>query len=898
MKLLTRIKSLSNSTVFAHLIFWPWNLLFILLLIYSQVEGHGWMFEIIKEVAYGLMPLDWGVYCLLFFTIPIICSILAIVKFHSPAKQLFRLFYGVEVPLMLICLFRLFILRELTGATAQLVVLLTIAMIFFFIEMFIGIEKKSKVLSWIQMITHSCMLLIGVYFGIILAFYAIPLAANLIIGFFQFEWLEHFFITGFWMFLFLIFFLLTSTLFIAFPLSLIRLYTAAFKRKFNQFKVEKNPRLAWIMVVSVIAINIALYIFLNTNQPQQQAFLLLANPSTTIEEKQKIIDKKEDIRDGLLNAYLSEYRYLSPLEKNNHIQELYRSSFNLSSNTARLVQNVYNIFMLPFLYDGDTYADKKKAEELYESFFDAPLQKNEKESIKHAINATWDRDGIEAGLLNIDEQKVLITQQKISTIEHGDWAEIEIYESYQNQTFEQQEIFYYFSLPENAVITGLWLSDNDSIPKKYTYNVSTRGAAQKVYKQQVQLRMDPSLLEQIGPYQYRLRIFPLLPKTKKHNEKNYREYHIEKAPLLHSWFSYKILVNDNNEWELPQLVEKRNVFWNNETIVLINKEETKHNENAPWLPTSIIPIKKPIRQSHLSLLNDSILIKVSPFFQRGIGIKEKNMAFIIDQSYSMHEHVEALTKAIELANNMHLNKKNTLDIYLCGHEPKQISFDHFYQQLKQEKNATINYGSTQTVEMLLQFDSLRKGKEYDVLFMLTDEGCYELSHNDTATFKTSSPLFMVHLGGKLPQAYNDHLLHVLQHNGGNSTTSLENALDQFSFFCEKKLNPSLLAYNNQYIWKKDSTLQNSSDTAFDDIAARVLINDEMQKSEEDNVAYYDKIHAIAKRNGIVSPLSSIIVLVTEAQLKALEEAEKENDRFDREVETGKENTTATHNPFN
>jgi putative PEP-CTERM system integral membrane protein len=46
----------------------------------------------------------------------------------------------------------------------------------------------------------------------------------------------------------------------------------------------------------------------------------------------------------------------------------------------------------------------------------------------------------------------------------------------------------------------------------------------------------------------------------------------------------------------------------------------------------------------------------------------------------------------------------------------------------------------------------------------------------------------------------------------------------------------------------------------------------------------DAIHAAAKRYGIVTPYSSMIVLVNDQQRQELEQAEQQSDRFNREVE--------------
>ena len=47
--------------------------------------------------------------------------------------------------------------------------------------------------------------------------------------------------------------------------------------------------------------------------------------------------------------------------------------------------------------------------------------------------------------------------QEATVTENGDWGTIKIHERYENATPEDQEIFYSFSLPESAAITGLWL---------------------------------------------------------------------------------------------------------------------------------------------------------------------------------------------------------------------------------------------------------------------------------------------------------------------------------------------------------------------------------------------------------------------------------------------------------
>ena len=59
----------------------------------------------------------------------------------------------------------------------------------------------------------------------------------------------------------------------------------------------------------------------------------------------------------------------------------------------------------------------------------------------------------------------------------------------------------------------------------------------------------------------------------------------------------------------------------------------------------------------------------------------------------------------------------------------------------------------------------------------------------------------------------------------------------------------------------------------------------------------DYLQNTAKDAGIVSPYSSMIVLVEDWQQKLLDKAEQESDRFDREVETGEELLSSPKAPF-
>ena len=186
------------------------------------------------------------------------------------------------------------------------------------------IVSQKKTIQVIQKIGHTLLLIIGLYVAIVLAFYTIPAIWSILKFFFSFEWLDIFYNignllkSGFFVILFGVFFGLTSTLFLFLPIAIIWLYSFAFIKTYR-FKIPYGD----IMIASTLGVNILLFIFLNGEQPQVSTFQLLEGEMN----KAEFYQKENAIKKGLLNAYLSSYRYLSSDEESNSIKELYKKCF-------------------------------------------------------------------------------------------------------------------------------------------------------------------------------------------------------------------------------------------------------------------------------------------------------------------------------------------------------------------------------------------------------------------------------------------------------------------------------------------------------------------------------------------------------------------------------------------
>ena len=179
-------------------IFWGWNLIFIITVYLGILPYIG--IPLVLATFDGDIALD---FCITFFTlvaIPVGFCFLGGKYLSRQPKQLMRLFYGVEAPLFAWCLIRLFLVRELTLASGLLLGTLLTCVFIFAVEIFKNHQENLQINSWLKIVTHSLLLLMGTYLGLVLLFYAIPVAINIIfwighflVAFFSFKWIEGFF---------------------------------------------------------------------------------------------------------------------------------------------------------------------------------------------------------------------------------------------------------------------------------------------------------------------------------------------------------------------------------------------------------------------------------------------------------------------------------------------------------------------------------------------------------------------------------------------------------------------------------------------------------------------------------------------------------------------------------
>ena len=927
-------QKLTAKDRWAYALFWSWNLIFLAFVVLGFAPQV--LPELATAVRTGLVPLQYLSYGLVLTLIPVAAIILGLTVLRRYPGRLFALGYVVEGPLMLILAVRFFIIRE---ASPGLTLLMAIAILgmaaFLWYLLDPELERRPRWMGWLRLVGLTLMLLTSLYAALWIAFYALPLAA------WVWEWLVHTirdlytFWFGFsrsirdlfqqeliWLPFILLGFLLllyTATLFVLAPVAVPWLSLRAWWRSL-QAQVSLHGRLFPAALTIITVLVCALLFVLTNHQPQKQAFALLSAPPKSSQDAQALLTKSEIIRAGLLNAYLAPFRFVSAMGEVRHISDIYEDIFGMTREQAFGVQRLYENVARPLLYDpvhpqsidqGDNRAlveEPQEAAKLYQRMFDQPIVDGEREAIVRAVRSTYSAQQAEAAWQAVDDREVRLERQELTINEHGDWADIELYEVYRNQTANPQEVIYYFNLPESAVITGIWLGNSPDRSERFAYQVAPRGAAQAVYREETRRMRDPALVEQIGPRQYRLRVFPIPPLQMRWDEDRNRTF-VEEADALHMWLTYRTVASQG-AWPLPQLAVLRNVYWDDHTVRQVNGSSIEVASDD-WLPPALPTLQPATPASHrVDFLNGESVVAVPadqvelPALPSGL-----RLALVLDRSYSMAGHAVEVEQEIE-----HLKQSvgpgATIDVYLTsspfrGEPPSMVSIADLDLQGIQY------FGGQNAAELLSQFEALRAGRAYDAVLVFTDGSGYELGESTVEVPVPTAPVWMVHLGSDLPLGYDDQTLEAIQASGGGVVGDLDMAFQRLALALLPASNSSGEAMPpdvlDGYVWSVLPTEQarasdieaSDSSNGFSTLAARRLIQAQMQKNRGSlkDLEALDQLHAIAKAYGIVTPYSSMIVLVNLEQQSLLKHLEEGSDRFEREFEELKETTPSTQLPL-
>jgi putative PEP-CTERM system integral membrane protein len=877
-------------------LFWSWNTIFLVFLVFGFAPQM--LPDLMRAVRDGTVQVEYLVYATILTLIPVGVMILGATRLRRSPDRLLALGYGFEGPVMLVLVIRFFVVRDPTPGVDLVLWVAGLGLATF---LWYLLDREADV-RWplvgpLRLVGLTLVLITGVYAGVWVAFYVVPLLTQLgqiLQG--MWEMLTHpaWEQLVFW-FLGTVLFLYTATLFAGLPVAVPVIYGLAWRSTARALDGRFGRLRAVALAGAVVVVCGGLALWAN-RQPQREAFALLEAKPASLAQAQKLLGQQTRLRQGLLNAYLAPVRYLSAVGEADHIRRLYESAFHLNADSAKRVQDLYEVIARPVLYDpvhspaaaapasqSAVQAESAEAAQLYESYFDQPIVDGEHAAIVRAVRSTWSAEQALAGWQAVDDRQVRVARQEISVTEQGDWAEVELYEVYENQTNQRQEVVYYFNLPESAVVTGLWLGNSRDRAARFAYQVAPRGAAQQIYKNEVRYNRDPALIEQLGPRQYRLRIFPVEPQTWVWTQGNAGA--TKKAgPPLHMWLTYAVLA-DHNTWPLPQLADKRNVYWDATSVRLLNGRP-QAADATHWLVPAVTARAASVPAAHRVDFRNGQTVVVQPAAgaEPVVPGAQTRWAVVLDRSGSMSGQAEAVRAALAWLAQV---PGAETDLYLTttayrGEAPTKVSLANF------EASRVMYTGGQNSAELLAQFAQLQAGQTYTAILVLTDKGSFKLGGTEVAVPVPSAPVWLVHLGHEFPLGYDDATLQAIQGSGGGVAGSVQEAVQRLS---AGRAGPGLAsaAVLDGYQWSVRPTAKagtSATDPAFAALAARQLILNTMGplRGARASPETLDQLQTLAKENSIVTPYSSMIVLVTERQAAQLAALEQGADRFAREAE--------------
>jgi len=913
-------------------LFWSWNLVFLAFMSFGFAPIL--LPQTFTGVRTGIIPASFLLYALVLASIPVIVVVLGLTVLRRSPGRLFALGYVIEGPLMLMLAVRFFLIRQATPGTLLLMSIALVGMagfLWYLLDPRAGSRRTS--LEALRLCGLTLMALTSLYAAAWIAFYALPLGVEAVRGLIDF--LVHlprelinlarslrdlfihtplmlpFSILGF------ILLLYTATLFVLTPIAVPYLSLKAWRRSFSQLSGRLGRLRPLLVTTMVVAASVVLFILAN-QQPQAKAFAMLEKPPASSAEAQTLLEQSDTIRSGLLNAYLAPFRYISAEGEVRHVSDIYANTFRIPRLQANAVQRLYEGLASPLLYkpvhrpELANFTDNRalvqepqEAAHLYQGFFDTPITVAERPAIVRGVRSTWSSDQAEAAWQAVDDREVHLLRQELSVQEHGDWAELELHEAYQNHTADQQEVIYYFNLPESAVLTGVWLGNSPDKSAAYSYQVAPRGAAQGVYREQTRIMKDPALLEQIGPRQYRLRVYPVPPMRITYDARLSSSL-VEEAPPLYMWLAWREMAQAD-AWPLPQLAFLRNVYWDAETQRLADGQPMQTVSEA-WLPKSLPALGMVTKQAHRVDLEDGQSALAIPIEQIEMpGLPEGlRMAVVLDRSRSMQTHAEQTILALQQLKSLK-SLEQPVDVYLTaspfrGEGPSVVPLDAL------EAQSIVYFGGQNAAQLLGQFEALRAAQrsdsQYQAVIVLTDGSGYELGSSETQVLDTVSPIWVVHLGGDIPLGYDDQTLQAIQASGGGVAGSVDEALARIAVGLSARdtvdvENAQVVDLMDGYLWSVLPTAQveaaipsgvqaftHGADEPFAALAARSLVLAEMQRNRGtiSQLETLDALHALAVKHAIVTPYSSMIVLVNSQQQVMLDRLTQGNDRYQREVE--------------
>lgn len=863
------------------IVFWSWNALFLFLLVAGLVPFV--MLDLVADAVDGLARWTTVGWTAVLFFLPIAVVVATMRRFvagssgRSVDATMFVTFFGVEIPVVVLATVRLFGLPDLQGAASLTVAAVTVGSL----ALLAWLIRREKLGTAAHALVHAGLavfVVAALYLGAVLALVTLPALGAMVVEMVHEIVRKPWVVTAAFVPM-----LWAGSVFVSVAVSPVFTPIAAagaLRRSHHDLAARLGTGGAIALTVAPAALFIAL-LTAQWRQPYTDVRALLETPPANDAERRAILADERAVRAGLVDGYLASHRYLDD-ERADTLGDTW-GHLGLDGLKVALAP-LHRSLAQPFFFAGDAVRARDDADALYRALFGEEIERREREAIRSALASNARRDQRYAGFMNEGEERVWLAEQRVTVEEHDGWAVVEIGDTWMNQTANDEEVLLSFSLPPDAAITGLWLGTEDDKEKAFTHVVAPRGAAQQVYNEQVQARRDPALLEQVGPQQYRLRVFPVPART---SRGSWHDREVTR-PRMHVWLRYEALLDDEGRVPWPLLAERRNGFWDDETrrsLTLVKGGEEREGhvlDDDEWVPLAPLALRGaagPGASALRARVGDACAeLSSSPV--RASSLAGRTLDVVIDRSYGMSGQLDVLREALEQIGATGASLRFVLTAgALRGEAPTPAA--------KVDVDALVPFGATSPREMLEQWARVRAASGWSApagVVVLAARGSFDVATDGKLDAPLDAPLFLVHLGG-LPAGYDDGTADALARSGGTAVDGhdLGDVLHALG-------STDLLVAGRRFARLPAGTP--SCDDGPRGVLARLMVRDLDRTRTRDDPTTLDALHRIAVGASVVTPYSSMIVLVDEQQRRRLAELEKQDDRFQREVEQHKETTPA------
>jgi putative PEP-CTERM system integral membrane protein len=885
-----RAAALARATV--HAVFWPWNLLFSATVLIGVTPLV--VVDLVADAISGQALWSFVLLSGALVAVPVASTVLAFLHLRRSARDLLLLFFGVELPVFFALFARLLGLDELSGAANVVVVALVVGSMCAALALAAGVRGRapSAAAGALVFAGVAVLLVAGAYAAVLFGLWSLPTFGNGVV-----EAVAMFFdsarrpsvaalsvaaIPAAW-------FLVAVVAFLTLPITAVAAWLGIARRAFRA-----APKRWWAVAAAagaVVVVVVAFFATLPTPVAPLYARIDAATASGDVNEQRAIL-AASSTRRALVDAGLARYRFIANDDgARSFYSAPYRRAWShiVGDDAADAINEFGVTLARPFVFPGSD-EDSVRARTVWRGLFGGDFERDNADAVRAALSSTWLREQRYAGFINAGAERVWLARQDVAVAERGGVAVVDVHDEWVNLTPRDEEVALFFELPEHAAVTGLWLSPDGDRAHAFAAAVAPRGAAQQVYREQVQQRRDPALLEQVGPRQYRLRVFPVpaRPQPQRHHQPFLATdfvdwWDLEGAPRQHVWLQYEVFVDAAGHVAAPRLREQRNGFATRDTVRTHNGQPAA--PHAGWVKDGDGAVFVDAFATGASAINvavDDTCVRFARSAAAADAVDAVDVDVVdvvIDRSLTMAAHTDALRAALRRVQARAGHVRVVLATTpLGGGAPVVVD------AAAVDVDALFFYGAAPQQHLLA--DHLRAVPTPAPLALVLTAGSNFDVATDEAPVVRPAPtpgadppqVFFVHIDGTVPTGYDDATLDAVRRSGGGAVVDVDAAFARVAG----------LVVDDLAVTVVDGAC---SDTVVQapGIAARaaILVRDRAARGEP-APEELDALHALAKRARVVTPYSSMICLVDEAQRQRLKQLEEQSDRFAREVESGAE----------